>query len=266
MLFRIDGFGANTDVSAADRDDGSKQSLSDWLNAAFAGLDPVRRMRLLRHEVDGDLVFTTSFGLEDQALTHLIMEADIGVRFVTLDTGRLFPETYQVWASTEQRYGIGIRGVYPETSAIERLVTEQGINGFYTSKAAREACCAVRKLVPLGRALDGAAGWITGLRADQSDLRRGMRFVSDQSDPPLLKANPLFDWSRSQVSSLVEAERIPNNPLHQQGFLSIGCAPCTRAVSPGESERSGRWWWETDGHAECGLHMDANGRLVRAGS
>jgi phosphoadenosine phosphosulfate reductase len=245
-----------TDVGAATR--------SDRLEKAFGPLDPIQRIRLLRQELSGRLVFTTSFGLEDQALTHLVTAADVGVELVTLDTGRMFPETYEVWAATEARYAIRIRAVQPDAQAVEDLVSAQGINGFYTSKTAREACCAVRKQAPLARALEGAAGWITGLRADQSALRRNMRFVSEEASPPLLKANPLFDWTRDQVAALVQANDIPSNPLHQRGFLSIGCAPCTRAVAPGEPERAGRWWWEDEGTAECGLHLSADGRLVRA--
>ena len=239
-------------------------ALPDRLDAAFAGLDPVQRLRLLRREVGGILVFTTSFGLEDQALIHLIDAAGVDVRFVTLDTGQLFPETYDVWAATEFRYGIRIRGISPDARAVDELTSTYGINGFYGSKSVREACCAVRKLEPLARGLEGAAGWITGLRGDQSALRRGMRFVSQAFAPAVLKANPLFDWSRREVAALVEAANVPTNPLHKRGYLSVGCAPCTRAVGPGEAERAGRWWWEDDTAAECGLHVNADGRLVRA--
>jgi phosphoadenosine phosphosulfate reductase len=264
---------ADTDVvSSAPTDAGQAEAhqtcvgaatQSDRLNQAFGTIDPIERIRLLRQEVAGRLVFTTSFGLEDQALTHLITAAGVDVQIVTLDTGRMFPETYDVWAATEARYAIRIHAFQPDAHSVEDLLSSQGINGFYTSKSAREACCAVRKQAPLARALQGAAGWITGLRADQSEHRRGMRFVTEQASPPLLKANPLFDWSRDQVAALVQAHDVPSNPLHQRGFLSIGCAPCTRAVAPDEPERAGRWWWENDGTAECGLHLSADGRLVR---
>jgi phosphoadenosine phosphosulfate reductase len=242
----------------------SKEALVAHLNDIFGDLDPVQRIRELRRHVDGALVFTTSFGLEDQALTHLIVASGADIRFATLDTGRLFPETYSVWAETEARYGIAIQPFYPNAGDLETLIAEQGINGFYASVAARSACCATRKLVPLARALQGAAGWLTGLRADQSATRRGMAFASHDTEPDLVKANPLFDWSRERVAALVQAEGIPANPLHEQGFLSIGCAPCTRAVAPGEPERAGRWWWETEGSAECGPHLTPDGRLVRA--
>jgi phosphoadenosine phosphosulfate reductase len=235
------------------------------LNAAVAPLDPIERLRLLGRRINGTLVFTTSFGLEDQALTHLIAESGITVRYVTLDTGRLFPETYGVWSATEQFYGIRIHGYYPNAAALEGLVDSQGIDGFYASQAARKSCCGVRKVEPLGRALRGAAGWITGLRADQSTWRQNMIFVDYDPAYGVLKANPLLDWSRDRVAALVAAEHIPHSPLHERGFLSIGCAPCTRAVRAGESERAGRWWWETEEPKECGLHVTADGRLVRAG-
>jgi phosphoadenosine phosphosulfate reductase len=241
------------------------QTLAEQLDAAFRDLDPMARLVLLRDRVEGPLVFTTSFGLEDQALTHLIARSGAEVTFVTLDTGRLFPETYSVWAATEQRYGIQVRGFYPDTVSVEALVEAQGIDGFYNGKAARSACCGVRKVEPLGRALRGAAAWITGLRADQSAARRGMDFVSYDPSRDLLKANLLFDWSRERIAALAANEQLPVSPLHARGFLSIGCAPCTRAVAPGEPERSGRWWWENEDAKECGLHVTADGRLVRAG-
>jgi phosphoadenosine phosphosulfate reductase len=240
--------------------------LAQRLDTAFATLDPVGRLVLLRDRVEGKLVFTTSFGLDDQALTHFIARSAIEVRIVTLDTGRLFPETYEVWAATEHRYGIRIHGLYPDTVSVEALIAAQGIDGFYGSKAARFACCGVRKLEPLGRALRGAAAWITGLRADQSATRRDMDFVSYDRSRDVLKFNPLFDWSREGIAALTEAERVPVSPLHARGFLSIGCAPCTRAVAPGEPERSGRWWWENGEVKECGLHVAQDGRLVGTGA
>jgi phosphoadenosine phosphosulfate reductase len=191
--------------------------------------------------MSGPPVFTTSFGLEDQALTHLIAEAGIDCRFATFDTGRLFAETYAVWAETEQRYGIRVEAFYPGTRALEALVHKNGINGFYRSTEARHACCTVRKVEPLGRALHGAAAWLTGMRVDQSGERQSLDFVSYDAKHGLLKVNPLLDWSRDRVAELVRAENVPCNALHGKGFLSIGCAPCTRAVGPGEPERAGRW-------------------------
>lgn len=241
-------------------------SLVKELDSAFRNLDPRGRLSLLCERVAGPLVFTTSFGLEDQVLTHWIAGAGLAVSFVTLDTGRLFPETHAVWAATEQRYGIRVRAFYPDTVSVETLVAAQGIDGLYASKAARVACCTVRKVAPLGRALRGAAAWITGLRADQSAARAGAAFVASDSVHGLLKANPLLDWTRGRLAEVAAAEDIPVNRLHARGFLSIGCAPCTRAVAPNGAERSGRWWWEEESGRECGLHLTPDGRLVRAGA
>ena len=235
------------------------------LNDAFARLDPADRLVFLSRSISGPIVFTTSFGLEDQALTHLIAEAGIDCRFATLDTGRLFPETHTVWAATEQRYGIRIQAFYPRAGALEALVHQHGINGFYQSLDARHACCGVRKVEPLDRALAGTAAWLTGLRAGQSGSRQALEFVSYDPVRRLLKVNPLLDWSRDRVAAFVHQANVPYNALHDKGFLSIGCAPCTRAVAPGEPERSGRWWWEQDQTRECGLHLTPDGRLVRTG-
>jgi phosphoadenosine phosphosulfate reductase len=202
-------------------------------------------------------VFTTSFGLEDQVVLHHLCEAGVEVDLVTLDTGRLFPETYATWEATERRYGRRIRAIYPRHDALEALVAAQGINGFYQAREARAACCDVRKVEPLARALAGARGWITGLRADQSANRRGVDLVEADAARGLLKLNPLCDWTRDAVLGFARDHAVPTNPLHEQGFVSIGCAPCTRATRPGEPERAGRWWWEDDAKKECGLHSGA---------
>ncbi len=213
----------------------------------------------------GGAVFTTSLGLEDQVLTHLIAAAGLRERvvFATLDTGRLFPETYTLWEETERRYGVAIRPYAPDTGAVEALVRDQGINGLYRSPEARKRCCQVRKLAPLDRALDGAALWITGLRANQSQARAGIGFVEHDAARGLTKLNPLHDWSRDELAAFAADNDVPVSPLHARGFVSIGCAPCTRAVAPGEPERAGRWWWEQDAAKECGLHVGPDGRLVR---
>jgi bifunctional enzyme CysN/CysC len=225
------------------------------LDHTLAALDLAGRLVAIRSAVAGPVVFTTSFGLEDQVILHHICAAGLDIDVVTLDTGRLFPETYTTWEETEQRYGRRIRAVYPDHGALERLIAAQGINGFYRSKDARMACCDVRKVEPLARALAGAQGWITGLRADQSAARGGTGFVAADRERNLLKFNPLLDWSRQAAQDFAAAHQVPSNPLHQKGFLSIGCAPCTRAVRPGESERAGRWWWEDESKRECGLHV-----------
>jgi phosphoadenosine phosphosulfate reductase len=220
-------------------------------------LDLGQRLSSVRDTIRGRIVFTTSFGIEDQAIAHTIFRQGLAVEVVTLDTGRLFPETYELWARTERRYRRRIPAFYPNRVALEGLVARQGINGFYSGVENRRACCAVRKVDPLRRALSGAAAWITGVRADQSDERTGTSFAGADPTHQLVKVNPLFDWTREQVVAFVRDRDVPYNSLHDKGFLSIGCAPCTRAVTAGESERSGRWWWEREGEKECGLHVPA---------
>jgi phosphoadenosine phosphosulfate reductase len=222
------------------------------------------RLRSLVDAVGGRIVFTTSFGIEDQLIAHHIFTERLPIDVVTLDTGRLFPETYTVWQETEERYGVRIRAFYPDAQAVAAMVADAGINGFYYSKEARLSCCEVRKVEPLGRALGGASAWITGLRADQSQQRSDTPFASWDAERALVKVAPLFDRNREQVAADCADLRVPINELHSKGFLSIGCAPCTRAIRPDEPERAGRWWWEQDDAKECGLHVDADGRLVRS--
>ena len=229
----------------------------------LTGATPLERLRALRDAVPGRIAFTTSFGIEDQALAHLIFNDRLEIEIVTLDTGRLFPSTYELWQATEEKYGRRIRSYHPDAAALAAMIADAGINGFLHSKAARLDCCGVRKVEPLKRALAGAEAWVTGLRADQSNGRAAVELAAWDEDHALLKVAPLFDWTRDAVAEFCAAEGVPINPLHAQGFLSIGCAPCTRAVQPGEPERAGRWWWETDEAKECGLHVAADGRLVR---
>jgi phosphoadenosine phosphosulfate reductase len=224
------------------------------LSRALRGLDVAERIARFRDAIGGRIVFTTGFGLEGQVILHHICEAGLDIDLVTLDTGRLFPETHATWERTEARYGRRIRAIYPQPAVVEGLVASHGINGFYNSKEARVACCDARKVEPLARALEGARGWITGLRADQSAFRSRISLVADDPAREILKLSPLIDWTRQAVADFAAAHDVPVNPLHRQGFLSIGCAPCTRAVRPGESERAGRWWWE-DEKKECGLHL-----------
>jgi len=205
----------------------------------------------------------TSFGIEDQLIAHHVFTQKLPIAVITLDTGRLFPATYKLWQETEERYGKRIRAFYPDAAALAAMVADQGINGFYHSRDARLSCCGVRKVEPLSRALAGAAGWVTGLRADQSGQRATIDLATWDEERELIKVAPLFDYTRDRVAAETEALGAPVNPLHAQGFLSIGCEPCTRAVQPGEPERAGRWWWEQDAAKECGLHVGADGRLVR---
>jgi phosphoadenosine phosphosulfate reductase len=244
----------NTYSPLSPRDIEALQATAQRLACGFATLDLFDRLTAARRAMAGRLVFTTSFGLEDQAITHAILSQDLAIDIVTLDTGRLFPETYAVWSETEALYGRRIRAFYPERTSVEAFVAQHGIDGFRASVAARQTCCAVRKVEPLGRALDGASGWITGVRAEQSSERATTPYAAVDAARGLIKLNPLLDWSRERVVAFVREHGVPYNTLHDEGFLSIGCAPCTRAVKPGEPERAGRWWWEQEDKKECGLH------------
>jgi phosphoadenosine phosphosulfate reductase len=217
--------------------------------------DLATRLARIRQEIAGRIVFTTSFGLEDQVLADAIFSEGHNIEVVTLDTGRLFPETYDVWAATEERYRRRIVAYAPDTDAVEHLVAAQGINGFRNSVEARQTCCSVRKVAPLRRALDAAAAWITGLRAEQSRDRAGIALAEWDAAHGVIKLNPLADWTRRDVERVIAERGIPYNALHDRGFPSIGCAPCTRAVRVGEPERAGRWWWEAEAKKECGLHL-----------
>ena len=240
------------------------QASAAKLAALFAAQSPVERLLALRATMPGRIVFTSSLGLEDQVITHFIAETGVAIDIVTLDTGRMFPETYTLWRDTEERYGLSIRPYSPNGESLEKLVAEQGIDGFYTAMDARHACCNVRKVEPLGRALQDASAWVTGLRADASENRAGMEAVAFDAARNLIKFSPLLDWTRDAIATFAERHKVPVSPLHAKGFLSIGCAPCTRAIAPGEPERAGRWWWEQADARECGLHVDADGRLIRA--
>lgn len=241
------------------------------LNSAIAAISRFRlaltgpggRLAELRSRVPGKITFTTSFGIEDQLITHFIFSRDLAIDVVTLDTGRLFPSTYEVWDQTEQKYGRRVRSVHPDAAAGTEMVADAGTNGFYHSKDARLACCHVRKVEPLKRALAGAEAWVTGLRADQSGQRSAVALESWDEEYLLIKFAPLCDWTRAEVAEYCAAEQVPINALHAQGFLSVGCQPCTRAIAPGEPERAVRWWWEEQGNAECGLHVGPDGKLSR---
>lgn len=229
-------------------------ALDRAISYASIECDLMKRVATVRGLVRGRIVFTASFGLEDQAIAHAIFTQALEIEVVTLDTGRLFPETYELWAQTERRYGRRIAACYPDRVSVESLVARQGIDGFYSSVEARRACCAMRKVEPLQRALAGATAWITGLRADQSDERVDISFAAVDPHYRLIKVSPLFDWTRAQVLSFIREYDVPFSSLHERGFASIGCAPCTRAIAPGEPERAGRWWWEQEHKKECGLH------------
>jgi phosphoadenosine phosphosulfate reductase len=230
-------------------------AIGQRLADVYPRLDLGERLAAARRSIPGRLVFTTSFGVEDQAIAHAILSQDLAIELVTFDTGRLFPETHEVWAATEARYGRRIAALVPERPAVEGWVAHNGIDGFRASVAARQACCAIRKVEPLTRALADVAAWVTGIRAEQSPDRALLPFAAVDSEHHLLKLNPLLDWTSDRVWNFVRAHSIPYNPLHDRGFRSIGCAPCTRAVAPDEPDRAGRWWWEqSEARKECGLH------------
>ena len=203
----------------------------------------------------GDVIFTTSFGIEDQVLTHIIFENNLPIEIVTLDTGRLFPETYEVFSRTILKYNKKINVYFPDYLSVENMVTEKGPLSFYESKENRLECCRLRKVVPLNRALRGKSCWISGIRADQSDNRYQMSPLEWDEDKKLFKYHPLFYWKLNEVENFIKENSVPYNSLHDKGFVSIGCEPCTRAVVKGQDFRSGRWWWEKDGPKECGCHI-----------
>lgn len=202
----------------------------------------------------GRIAFSSSLGIEDQAVLHAIAACGAEVDVFTLDTGRHFQETLDTLEASERRYGRRIRLVASDAHALEALVARDGINGFRLSVESRKACCGVRKVEPLNRALAGAAVWITGLRRGQSQGRGDIPFASWDGALGLVKANPLADWSLERLEAYVREHDVPVNPLHARGFPSIGCLPCTRAIRPGEDIRAGRWWWENEDGKECGLH------------
>lgn len=224
------------------------------LRSSLGTGDAVSRLRNLAETFRGKVVFSTSFGLEDQVVTHLIFSNDLTIRVFTLDTGRLFPETYSTWARTLERYRRPIATYAPDAAALQFFLEKNGPNSFYDSVENRKTCCRIRKVAPLRIALRGQAAWVTGIRAEQSPNRLVMRDLEWDDAHQLYKFHPLFDWTFEQTRAFVREHNIPYNPLHDRGFVSIGCAPCTRAIRPGEDFRAGRWWWEDASKKECGLH------------
>jgi phosphoadenosine phosphosulfate reductase len=218
------------------------------------GKSPVEILRLIAQEFPGKVVFTTSFGVEDQVITDMICTQNLDIKIVTLDTGRLFEKTLKVFQATIEKYNCKIDTFYPETTAVQKLVSEKGPFSFYESLENRKECCYIRKVEPLNRALEGNLVWITGIRADQSENRTSMEVSEIDEKRGMLNLSPIFEWSLSDVIEYLDKNNVPYNQLHLQGFISIGCEPCTRAVNPGEDFRAGRWWWENNSGKECGLH------------
>ena len=217
-------------------------------------------IQLAMSTMDAKAVFTTSFGAEDQVLTHIIVENKLPVDIITLDTGRLFHETLETYAKTSTKYGNSIKTFIPNTNDVEAYVNKNGINAFYESIELRKECCSVRKMKPLERGLKGYGIWITGLRADQSENRSSTQFFEWDNRFNMLKVNPLLRWTFNEVMDFIHLNFIPYNLLHDKGFVSIGCAPCTRAIQDGEEFRSGRWWWESS-NKECGLHPSTHTKV-----
>jgi len=226
------------------------------------GLGPVEALANLAELFPGEIIFSTSFGWEDQAITHMIFKNDLPIKVFTLETGRLFPETYYVWNRTLEMYGKQIHAYYPQHEALQRMVDTKGPNSFYESVDNRKECCNIRKIEPLKRALTGNKLWITGIRAEQSANRQFMEPIEWDESNQIVKFHPIYNWSLDDVKEYINVNNIPYNILHDRGFPSIGCAPCTRAVQPGEDFRAGRWWWEDQSKKECGLHVGHDNNLI----
>lgn len=219
-----------------------------------AGLDPVAALTELAEHFQGEVVFSTSFGWEDQVITHMIFTNNIPIKVFTLETGRIFPETYYVWNRTMEMYGKPVYAYYPQNEPLEKMLNEKGPSSFYESVENRKECCGIRKVEPLKRALAGNKCWITGIRAEQSVNRHDMHNVEWDEAHNLVKFHPIFSWTLDEVKEYIKKYNVPYNTLHDKGFPSIGCQPCTRAVREGEDFRAGRWWWEDQSKKECGLH------------
>ena len=218
-------------------------------------MSPQQLLRLALDTFGRRVALSSSFGAEDMVLIDMLMKIDSTARIFTLDTGRLPQETYSVIDATRQKYGASIEVFFPQPDAVQSMVGDHGMNLFYHSVENRKLCCGVRKMEPLRRALSGLDAWITGLRREQSVTRTAVHKVEWDEGNSLVKVNPLIDWSHEDVWTYIRAHNVPYNALHDRGYPSIGCAPCTRAIQPGEHERAGRWWWEHPDTKECGLHV-----------
>jgi phosphoadenosine phosphosulfate reductase len=232
----------------------NKMNTVESITTLVDGKSPEEALAVLAEAFPGQVVFSTSLGYEDQVISHFIFSNHLPVNVFTLDTGRLFNETYSVLSSTLDRYKVPVRVMYPQTEAVEKLVTEKGPFSFYESMDNRKECCHIRKVEPLKRALKGNKVWITGIRADQSENRQDMPSVEWDEANQIVKFHPILNWTLEEVKAYIRQHNIPYNSLHDKGFVSIGCAPCTRAIKEGEDFRAGRWWWETNDKKECGLH------------
>lgn len=213
-----------------------------------------KQLALIASRFPGKVVFSTSFSEEDQLISHYIFSQQLPIKVFTLDTGRLFPETYSTWSQTLEKYKQPITPYYPVAEELETFIAEKGPNSFYESVENRKQCCHIRKVAPLQRALKGNEIWITGIRAEHSLNRLSMEPIEWDAVNSIIKIHPLLNWESDTIKKAINQLDIPVNPLHAKGFVSIGCAPCTRAIKPGEDFRAGRWWWEDSSKKECGLH------------
>lgn len=237
------------------RSEDEPEAIATALDRRLAETDDLAaRIGAVEDAIAGQIIFSTSLGLEDQVLLHGIAKAKSRIESITLDTGRHFPETYDTLARSERTLGVRIRVVAPEASDVEELVARDGIFGFRYAVEKRKACCHARKVLPLRKALANAAGWVTGVRREQSAARDETPFASFDQALGVIKVNPLADWSLDRVDAYIKEHGVSVNSLHAKGFPSIGCQPCTRAIEPGEPIRAGRWWWEDESRKECGLH------------
>jgi len=230
------------------------ERVSAWAER-FSNAPAAEILAFFNLEFGDRICLSSSMGAEDQVLTCMLVNINPHFRVFTLDTGRLFPETLNLIHETRNRYSLNLEVYFPDYRGVEKMVREKGINLFYESVENRKQCCYVRKVEPLKRALQGMQAWITGIRKDQTLNRFNTRVVEWDDTYNLVKINPLYRWTEKMVWDYIRENGIPYNKLHDIGFPSIGCQPCTRAVNPGEDSRSGRWWWEDQGHRECGLHM-----------
>ena len=224
------------------------------LNQQFQDKSPEEVLRFFLEKYKGKIALSSSLGIEDQVLTDLVAKVDKDTRIFTLDTGRLFPETYSLIERTNSKYDIKLEVFFPDHTEVEKMVKAEGVNLFYNGIDQRKRCCQVRKLEPLKRAFAGLDVWICGLRRDQSVTRQAVQMVEWDEGNQLIKLNPLINFSEQEVWDYIKQHQVPYNKLHDKGFPSIGCQPCTRAIEPGEDIRAGRWWWENPDQKECGLH------------
>ena len=230
------------------------KELVDILNEELKNASPQEVLGLVYERFKDKIAFASSLGYEDQVLTQMIATSCPEMKIFTLDTGRLFPETYDLIEKTVARYKPNFQIYFPDYQAVETMTNSKGVNLFYDSVDNRKLCCSVRKTMPLKRALHGLEAWITGLRRSQSITRTNLQIVEWDEANQLIKINPLINWNEDDVIIYINNHNIPYNLLHDKGFPSIGCQPCTRSIEAGEDVRAGRWWWELPEHKECGLH------------